>query len=81
MLMIRDLVTDQRTLALVSIGCAAYLVREAYYHHLSKKKGRQLLFQLHGYERPPPEQNFPDLRLHNNLLAAHLTPELYYELR
>lgn len=35
----------------------------------------------YGYERAPPQGNFPDLRLHNNSMANHLTPELYESLR
>lgn len=82
MLMLRDLVTDKRTLALISIGCGVYLLRRAYFHYMEKQKQQKKSFrEQQGYERYPPEGNFPDLRLHNNLLAAHLSPELYNDLR
>ncbi|XP_078376997.1 creatine kinase M-type-like isoform X2 [Oculina patagonica] len=72
-----DVLPSSRFLGLVAFGCGAYVARELCVMYLVKPWKRE----ENGYERPPPRGNFPDLRLHNNLMANHLTPDLYESLR
>ena len=72
-----DVAPSSRFLKLVALGCGAYVARELCVMFFVKPWNRE----EHGYERPPPRGNYPDLRLHNNLMANHLTPELYESLR
>ena len=72
-----DYLPNRRFLGIVALGCGVYVAREMYVMYYMKPWNRE----EHGYERPPPDGNFPDLRLHNNLMANHLTPDLYNSLR
>ena len=72
-----DYFPNRRFLGIVALGCGVYVAREMYVMYYMKPWNRE----EHGYERPPPDGNFPDLRLHNNLMANHLTPDLYNSLR
>ena len=72
-----DLLPDRRFFGMVALGCGAYVAREVFVMCFMKPWHRE----NHGYERPPPQGNYPDLRLQNNLMANHLTPELYESLR
>ena len=72
-----DTFSSRRFLGFVALSCGAYAARECCVMCFVKPWKRE----EQGYERPPPQGNFPDLRLHNNLMANHLTPELYESLR
>ena len=72
-----DVLPDRRFLGMVALGCGVYVAREVFVMYFMKPWNRE----EYGFERPPPQGNFPDLRLHNNLMANHLTPELYESLR
>ena len=72
-----DVVPSNRFLKLLALGCGAYVARELCVMFIVKPWDRE----ANGYERSPPRGNYPDLRLHNNLMANHLTPELYESLR
>lgn len=72
-----DLLPGRRFFGMVALGCGAYVAREVFVVYFMKPWNREEC----GFERPPPHGNFPDLRLHNNLMANHLTPDLYETLR
>ncbi|KAJ7384192.1 Creatine kinase S-type, mitochondrial [Desmophyllum pertusum] len=72
-----DLLPSRSFFGFVAIGCGAYVARELCVIYFVKPWDKE----ENGYERSPPRGNFPDLRLHNNLMANHLTPELYESLR
>ena len=73
-----DFLSNSRFLGLVALGCGVYVTREVHMMYFSEKSWDR---KQHGYERYPPRGNFPDLRLHNNIMANHLTPDLYESLR
>ncbi|PFX33857.1 creatine kinase B-type-like isoform X1 [Stylophora pistillata] len=73
-----DVPSSRRFLGLVALGCGVYVAREVYIMYFGEKPWDR---KQHGYERYPPRGNFPDLRLHNNMMANHLTPDLYESLR
>lgn len=72
-----DLLPDGRFVGMVALGGGAYVARRVFVRYFMKPWNREKC----GYERPPPRGNFPDLRLHNNFMANHLTPDLYESLR
>lgn len=72
-----DILPSRRFFGLVAFGCGVYVAREMCVMYFVKPWDRK----EHGYERHPPQGNFPDLRLHNNMMANHLTPDLYESLR
>jgi len=72
-----DALPSSLSLKLIALGCGAYVARELCVIFFVKPWNRE----KNGYERAPPRGNYPDLRLHNNLMANHLTPELYESLR
>lgn len=73
-----DFLSNSRFLGLVALGCGVYVTREVHMMYFSEKPWDR---KQHGYERYPPRGNFPDLRLHNNIMANHLMPDLYESLR
>ncbi|XP_031570638.1 creatine kinase B-type-like [Actinia tenebrosa] len=72
----------KRLLALTALGCGVYLSKEFYnWWRKRENEWRTERKGNDGYMRHPAYDSYPDLSIHNNLMARYLTPEVYEALK
>lgn len=66
---------------LTVVSCGAYISKEIYEVWKETHKESADWVRKHSFVRPEAYDNYPDLSLHNSLMAANLTPEIYEVLK
>lgn len=73
----------KRVLVLTALGCGVYLSKEFCYWLWKREKNGKIgrKGDDNSYMRHPAYDRYPDLSVHNSMMARFLTPEVYEQLK